>query len=178
MPYQWRADRVAAMFYLDLFRSLHKHEVQYLVVGGIAINLYGVERATMDIDLVLAMTEENLQRFLCVATEFGLKPMLPVKIESLCDPAQIDEWVREKNMIAFNLRPASKTAPSVDIIVQPKVPFATMHRNRVEKNIDGIVFKIASIDDLIELKTGTGRKQDASDIAALNKVKSVLSRKE
>jgi len=167
------------MFFLDLFRALQKQEVRYVVVGGVAINLHGIERATMDVDLVLAMDGENLQRFLRVATELELKPLLPVKIESLCDAAQLDEWVREKHMIAFNLRPASKTTnPSVDIIVQPKVSFATMYQNRIEKDIGGVQFSIASIDDLIALKTGTGRKQDASDITALNKVKSILGRRE
>ncbi len=161
------------MFYLDLFRELQKQEVQYVVVGGIAINLHGVERATMDVDLVLAMDEGNLQRFLRAATELELKPSLPVKIESLCNAAQLDEWVREKHMIAFNLRPSSTTAPTVDIIVQPKVSFERMYQNRIEKNIGGVQFKVASIDDLIALKTGTGRNKDASDIAALNKVKQI-----
>ena len=161
------------MFYLDLFRELQKHEVQYVVVGGLAINLHGVERATMDVDLVLAMDEGNLQRFLRAANELGLKPSLPVKIESLCDAAQLDEWVREKHMIAFSLRPASKTAPSVDIIVQPKVSFETMYRNRIEKDIGGVLFKLVSIDDLIALKTDTGRGKDASDIVALRQVQQI-----
>ncbi len=164
------------MFYLDLFRELQKHDVQYVVVGGIAINLHGVERATMDVDLVLAMDEANLQRFLRAAAELDLKPSLPVKIESLCNAAQLDEWVREKHMIAFCLRPPSKTAPSIDIIVQPKVSFETMYRNRIEKDIGGVQFKVASVDDLIALKTDTGRNQDASDIIALNKVKQILAK--
>ncbi len=163
------------MFYLDLFRTLQKHDVKYVVVGGIAINLHGVERATMDVDLVLAMDEGNLQRFFRVATELDLKPSLPVKIESLCNAAQVDAWVREKNMIAFCLRPPSKTAPSVDIIVRPKVSFETMFQNRVEKDMDGVRFKLASVDDLIALKTDTGRNKDASDIVALNKVKQILA---
>ena len=98
---------------------------------------------------------------------------MPVKIESLCDAAQLDEWAREKHMIAFNLRPPSKTGPSVDIIVQPKVSFDTMYRNRIEKDIGGVLFKLASINDLIALKTDTGRSKDASDIVALNKVKEI-----
>ena len=163
------------MFYLDLFRELQKHEVQYVVVGGIAINLHGVERATMDVDLVLAMDEGNLQRFLRAATELELKPSLPVKIEALCNAAQLDAWVAEKHMIAFCLRPASKTAPFVDIIVRPKVAFETIYRNRLEKDIGGVLFKLASIDDLIALKTDTGRNKDASDIVALRKVQQIAS---
>jgi hypothetical protein len=165
------------MFYLNLFRALQKHEVRYVVVGGIAINLHGVERATMDADLVLAMDQDNLARFLKVASDLALKPLLPVKIEALCDAQQIDEWVREKHMLAFNLRPTSPTLPSVDILVQPKVPFETLYCNRIKRDFGDVQFSIASIDDLIAMKAGTGRKQDASDIIALNKVKSVLHRR-
>lgn len=164
------------MFYLDLFSELQKHEVRYLVIGGIAINLHGVERATMDVDLVLAMDEDNLQRFLRAATELKLKPTLPVQLESLCDSRQIDEWVCEKHLIAFSLRPPSRTAPSIDIVVRPRVPFEAMYQNRLEKDIGGVRLNVASIDDLIALKTDTGRNQDASDIVALNKVKQVFSK--
>lgn len=163
------------MFYLDLFRALQTHDVQYVVIGGIAVNLHGVERATMDVDLVLAMDERNLQCFLRAAAELKLTPTLPVKIESLCDPAQLDEWIREKHMIAFCLRPVSKTAPSVDIIVRPKVAFDAIYRNRVEKKIGGVLFKLVSVDDLIALKSGTGRNKDASDIVALNKVRQIAA---
>ena len=155
------------MFYLDLFRSLQEERVDYVVVGGLAINLHGVERATMDVDLVLAMDEANLRRFLSAATRLQLKPTLPVPLESLCDAQQLDTWVREKHLIAFSLHSATLNAPTVGIIVRPAVPFEDMHRNRIEKDIGGVRFSLASIEDLISLKTGTGRKQDASDIEAL-----------
>ena len=49
-----------------------------------------------------------------------------------------------------------------------------MYRNRVEKDIGGVRLKLASVDDLIALKTDTGRTKDASDIVALNKVKQIV----
>lgn len=155
------------MFYLDLFRALQEERVDYLVVGGLAINLHGVERATMDVDLVLAMDEGNLRRFLNAATRLKLKPSLPVPLEALCDAKQVDTWVREKQLIAFSLQSGSSTTPTVDIIVRPALPFDRMYRNRIEKDLGGVRLSLASIEDLIVLKTGTGRKQDASDIEAL-----------
>jgi hypothetical protein len=155
------------MFYLDLFKTLQEERVDYVVVGGLAINLHGVERATMDVDLVLAMDDANLKRFLAAAKRLELNPSLPVRIESLCDAKQVDAWVREKHLIAFPLRPAKPNAPTVDVIVRAAVPFERMHRNRIEKDLGGVRLNLASIDDLIEMKTGTGRKQDASDIEAL-----------
>jgi len=164
------------MFYLDLFRALQDERVEYVVVGGLAINLHGVERATMDVDLVLAMDEANLRRFLSAATRLKLKPTLPVPLEALCDARQIDTWVREKRLIAFSLHPASPNLPTVDIIVRPAVPFDVMHRNRIEKDIGGVRFSLASVEDLIALKTATGRKQDASDIEALRVVARVTGK--
>ena len=74
------------MFYLDLFKCLHAREVRYLVAGGLAMNLHGVPRMTMDIDLVLALDEANVDSFLACARELGLKPQAPVPLESLRDP--------------------------------------------------------------------------------------------
>lgn len=165
------------MFYLDLFKALQEERVDYVVVGGLAVNLHGVERATMDVDLVLAMNAANLGRFLKAATRLTLTPMLPVPIESLCDAKQLKAWVRDKHMIAFALHSATPNLPTVDIIVQPAVSFATMRRNRIEKDIGGVRFSLASIDDLIRLKTGTGRKKDAYDIEALKIARRVTGRR-
>lgn len=155
------------MFYLDLFRVLQEEQVDYVVVEGLAINLHGVERATMDVDLVLAMDERNLRRFLNAAKRLGLTPSVPVPLDALCDAKQVDTWTREKNLIVFPLRSLSPVTPTVDIVVRPAIPFDRMYRNRVEKDLGGVRLNLACIDDLIALKTGTGRKQDASDIEAL-----------
>jgi len=36
------------MFYLDLFKELNEADVRYLVVGGLAMNLHGVPRMTIE----------------------------------------------------------------------------------------------------------------------------------
>lgn len=159
------------MFYLDLFRALEREKVDYVVVGGLAIMFHDVERSTMDVDLVLAMSENNLRRFLAVANDLQLAPLLPVPLASLCDAQQLETWIREKNLIAFSLHAESHNLPTVDIIVQPKVPFDTMYRNRIEREVGDVRVRFASIDDLIAMKTGTGRAQDASDIKALEVVR-------
>jgi hypothetical protein len=34
-----------------------------MVAGGVAVNLYGIERATVDIDIILQLDKKNLLRF-------------------------------------------------------------------------------------------------------------------
>ena len=67
----------------DLLQSLSDEQIEYVVVGGLAVQLHGFLRATFDIDLVLAMNDENLKRFIAVAKRYELVPGIPVPIESL-----------------------------------------------------------------------------------------------
>lgn len=43
----------------DLIKTLSDAEVDYVVVGGLAVVLHGYQRATMDVDVVLAMDENG-----------------------------------------------------------------------------------------------------------------------
>ncbi|MGH6885037.1 MAG: hypothetical protein ACREGK_03065 [Geminicoccales bacterium] len=158
------------MFYLELFRALQEHEVRYLVVGGVAVNLHGIGRLTVDVDLMLALDALNLERFVTVALRFPLEPVMPVKLEHLADAAKVNEWIAKKGMLAFALRSSDPATPTVDILVKPVVPFEDAWARRVQRSVEGIAIPIATIEDIIRLKTGTGRQKDEADIQALRQL--------
>jgi len=56
----------------DVFASFQKHEVRYVVIGGIASVLYGVPRATFDLDILIDATPENTQNLLDALSEAGM----------------------------------------------------------------------------------------------------------
>jgi len=56
----------------DVFKYFQKNEVRYLVIGGIASVLYGVPRATFDLDILIDPTIENAQNLLNALSEAGL----------------------------------------------------------------------------------------------------------
>jgi hypothetical protein len=56
----------------DVFASFQKHEVKYIVIGGIASVLYGVPRATFDLDILIEATPENTQRLLDALIDAGM----------------------------------------------------------------------------------------------------------
>lgn len=161
------------MFYLDLFRALDRENVRYVLIGGLALNIHGVERATMDIDLMLAMDAGNLEAFRRVAEGMGMTPVLPVSMKDFADPTTRQQWINEKHMLAFALRPKESSAPTVDILVRPKVAFDMAWARHIKKDMGDIYVRLAHIDDLIALKTGTGRQRDAADVAALERLKTL-----
>ena len=145
----------------------------FVVVGGLAVALHGYQRVTMDVDVVLAMTPQNLRRFIDSAKIAGLHPVVPVPIDTLADPDLIARWHEEKGMLAFALRGADLMASVLDVLIKPVVPFEELKRDAVMVPVGPLIVPIASIEHLIAMKTGTGRGKDAIDIEELRKIQAL-----
>ena len=163
------------MFYLDLFRALDEAQVRYVLVGGLALNVHGVERATMDVDIAIALDPVNLRQTVAALRSLGLQPVAPVGWDEVLRPGQLERWYDEKHMLALGVRKTGGFDPTVDVLTRTSVPFDSLYANRIVKMMDGMPVSIVSIDDLIALKTGTGRKIDASDVQALKTLKKIQS---
>lgn len=161
------------MFYLDLFAALDRHHVDYVLIGGLAVSLHGVERATMDIDISVAMTPGNLGALADMAQELGMRPVLPVPLASLTDLAQLERWHRERQLEAFALSTPELRGVTLDILLYPPVDFQDMLSRAVRYDIRGTPVVVAAIDDLIALKEAVGRPIDLTDIAHLKRLREV-----
>ena len=155
------------MYYEEIFQELNRREVRYLVVGGVAVNLYGVPRATMDLDLMVDLKRANLQKFITALTKLGYKPKLPVKIEDLLDPQKRRFWQKEDNERPFQ---------QVDIFVDNPIEFEEAERAKEIMESGGPKIPLIGVDGLIALKQKSGRKQDLSDVEALKKIKELIDR--
>jgi len=154
----------------DLIKLLTEKEIDFELVGGLAVALQGYQRVTMDVDVVLAMDKGNLDRFVSVAKDAGLRPTTPVPLESLCRPELIEQWHREKGMPDFSLRGAEAQATVLDVLIKPIVSYADLRRDAVMADIGASRVAVASIPHLIAMKTGTGRGKDLIDIDELQKL--------
>ena len=161
------------MFYIDLFSALQRHQVQYVLIGGLAVSLHGVERTTMDIDITVAMQPDNLSALIAMAQELKLKPELPVPLESLLDLNLLKKWHDERNLKAFALKTDQLAGVTLDILLFPPIDFAGMYHHAVIFDIANTQVKVATIDDLIAMKSVVGREIDLMDIEHLNTLKNL-----
>lgn len=161
------------MFYLDLFSALVRHRVDYVLIGGLAVSLHGIERATMDIDVTVAMTQKNLAALVAMARELEMVPVLPVGLDVLTDPEQLAQWHRERNLQAFALRAPGRAGVTLDVLLYPPVDFGVLQSHSVSFKAGDVPVAVASIDDLIALKLAVGRPIDLADIEHLKRLKGV-----
>ena len=158
------------MFYLDLFATLHRHQVEYVLIGGLAVALHGIERNTMDIDVCIVISPDNLRRMIEAAKELNLSPVLPVPLETLSQIDTLKEWHQQRNLQAFALRTPDLAGVTLDLLLFPPIAPADMCQRAVRLDVSGIAIQLASVNDLIALKQSVGRPIDLADIEHLKRL--------
>lgn len=157
-------------FLKKLFSSLNKENVKYMVAGGVAVNLYGIERATADIDIILMLNDKNLSQFVKVAKRLALKPKLPVKIEDFIDSNKRKEWIKNKNMKVFSLYDTKNPFFLLDVFVEIPFNFDEVYRQRKRIKFEDTTIPVVPIKELINMKEKSNRPQDKADIFYLKKI--------
>ncbi|RKY31607.1 MAG: hypothetical protein DRP68_04760 [Candidatus Omnitrophota bacterium] len=156
--------------YIKIFSEFNRRRIKYIVVGGLAVNLYGIPRMTYDIDLLLDMEEKNLKKFLLLLKRWGFKPKIAVDIMDFTKEEKRRMWVKKKNMKAFNLFNPSWPLSEIDILINTPVDYKKAKNDIKYIKIKNIRIPLISIRNLIKMKESSKRKQDKTDCFYLKKI--------
>ncbi len=147
----------------ELLRRLVEADVEFVVVGGLAVNAWGVVRGTKDVDVVLAPEIDNLERVAEVAVKAGGRVQ---KGEALLGSAI---------SIASALASGEQVAIETDLgrldVVQglDGVPsYADLRSRASEAEVLGVAVAVCSIEDLKGMKRAAGRTRDLADLEDLD----------
>lgn len=154
----------------EIFKALADADVEYVVVGGLAVIMHGHLRATRNLDLVIGLEPQNCRKGMDALASIGLRPRLPVTLADFADPAKREDWTQNRNMLVFQLWDPANPERSVDAFVREPIDFRAMLSEAVIKDLDGVSIPVASIRHLIQLKQAAGRPLDIDDIQALREI--------
>ncbi len=161
------------MIYEEIFKEFELRGVRYLVVGGIAVNLYGYIRLTMDLDIMVDLSDKNLSKVVDVMEKFGYAPRVPVDPREFVSEEKRDKWIKEKGAVVFTFIHPKKPFKQIDIFLSNPIEFEEAYSRREAMTIGGAKVTIASIDDLIKMKTSTARPRDLEDVHHLERIKAL-----
>jgi hypothetical protein len=144
----------------QIFAALEAHGVEYVVVGGIAVQAHGHVRMTNDIDIIPAPTRANLERLASALSALGARVLNPGS-EHLPIDAQM--------LPRATLWQFTTTHGDIDVLhdAPGAAPFPPLRERALVIALGEHSIPIASRDDLIRMKRATGRPVDVADIAAL-----------
>lgn len=133
-----------------IFESLNRQQVEYILIGGYAVILHGLPRTTQDIDLVLKMSEDNINRFRkALQVLYDDKDIEVITISELMKYAVIRYGTPDN----FYIDVMSKIGEAAD--------YHSIEYE--EKTLGEVKIWIATAEALYKLKRDTIRPQDKSD---------------
>lgn len=144
---------------LAVLRSLDRERVAYVLVGGVALNVHGLVRATEDLDIVIRPDEANVER-------------LRRALRAVWDDPEIDAITAEDLGGAY---PVVRYGPPegtlyVDILARIGERLGYDDLEIEEHLIEGVRVRVASPRALYRLKKATVRPIDHVDAAALKQM--------
>jgi hypothetical protein len=147
---------------------LRDADVRYLIVGGLAVAAHGYGRVTFDLDLVLQMQPENLRRAIAALESLGYRPTAPVPAAHFADARMRENWIREKNMVVFQMQSPRHAETPIDLFVTEPFDFDQEHEAALIGEIEpGLSARFIGIDALIRMKEAAGRDKDREDVRQL-----------
>jgi len=156
--------------YKTIFEELNEENIDYLVVGGLAVNFHGIPRMTYDIDLMIHLDSANILKLVSKFVKWGYQPRVPVNPEDLANEKKRNNWIQNKNMKAFTFYNERQPIGEVDLVMESPIPYDELRARAITIELEGQEIPVVSIQDLIELKLEAGRKQDISDVENLRAI--------
>lgn len=137
----------------DLLRAFNANAVKYLIIGGHALAVHHIPRATKDLDLFIRSDKENAEAAFRALAQFG------APLEGM-SPADFADGT------TFQI---GQEPDRIDILQKiDGISFDEAWVNRIEGTIDGEVpALVISKEDLIRNKLASGREQDLLDAKKL-----------
>jgi hypothetical protein len=146
----------------ELFRALARSGVEYVTIGGIAIQAHGGQRLTQDLDVAIAASNDNLARLAAALLDLDARILGPGGQRSRSVPtapllASSDQW----HLITPH--------GPLDIVTLPAHlgSFADMRARAHEVPLGDLSIPIAHREDLLKMKRAAGRPQDLADVRLL-----------
>jgi hypothetical protein len=137
----------------EFLQLLNSHHVDYLLIGGYAVGYYGYPRATIDMDIWIAVHPQNAERLVAVLTAFGFG----------ASEVSADLFLQANQVIRMGVPPLRLEL----LTTISGVEFGECYAHRTVDVIDGVPVNVISLHHLKVNKQASGRLKDLSDLEHL-----------
>jgi predicted nucleotidyltransferase len=156
----------------EILKALAKGGVEFVVVGGIAVQAHGYIRGTGDVDLVPRPSLLNLSRLAEVLADLEAEVLRSTSPVNLGDP----QLLKRAPLVPLLTRSGRLDLIGIEHLAGAPGSFDELRKRALVVDFDGVEIAVAGLDDLIRMKRAAGRPQDLVDIGALTRDDEELER--
>jgi hypothetical protein len=137
-------------------------QVDFVVIGGVAVIMQGASRFTKDLDICYSTERQNLDRLGAVLTSLGARLR---GVEEDVPFIPNGRTLRHTQILTL-----ATPDGNLDLLVKPdgSPSYTTLRARANQVELDGITVRIASVEDMIAMKRASARPQDLVDLESLD----------
>lgn len=151
-----------------MLRALEREGARFAVAGGFACLAYGVVRVTMDLDLLVDVSDDNLLILWETLSRLGFMPQQPISRHDAVSAASLLRLSREKGMQALSWVHGTQPFLIVDLLVGESFRWSDDLVRRA--SVFGVETRVLSREELVRLKKLAGRNKDLIDVQELERL--------
>ena len=146
-----------------ILQLLERHEVRYVLIGGLAATLHGSPLRTGDADICPAATPDNLERLAAALRE------MEARIRSADAPGGLPFTCDAKFLQNVELLNLTTRFGDLDLSYRPAgtTGFEDLEKSAVSVHLEGTIVPVAALEDIIRSKEAAGRAKDAAALPTL-----------
>ena len=148
----------------EILLALADHRVDFVVIGGIAVQTHGYLRGTHDVDIIVRPTPLNLSRLSEALADLQAELRGGGTLR-LTDPHQL----RGAPLIPVMTRAGPLDVVHIDHVAGSPGDYARLRQAAITVELQGRSVVVAALPDLIRMKRAAGRDQDLADIEVLTR---------
>jgi predicted nucleotidyltransferase len=145
--------------------ELVDHRVEFIVIGGVAVQTHGHMRGTGDLDIIPAPNLLNLSRLAEALAALSARLRGADRPIAVGDP----HVLRRAPLVPLTTEYGRLDLLNLDLADGMPKTYGELRGRAVEVDLDGRIVPVAGLDDLIRMKRVAGREVDLSDIGALTR---------
>lgn len=146
-----------------ILEELAKHEVDFVLVGGMAAQTHGNTRMTNDVDVIPEPDPRNLAR---------LADALRALEARVLNPGHEDLEINAEMLPRATIWQLATPHGDIDVMHEAPgaAPYDKLRERALVIALDDLRIPVAGRDDLIRMKLARGRPVDHADVAALTDI--------
>jgi len=154
-----------------ILETLERHDVRYVLVGGLAATFHGSPHVTFDVDITPERSRRNLEALADALEDLDAR----IRVEDHPEGLAFDrsaEMLERTEILNLSTRHG---ALDLTFVPSGTQGYADLQRSKEDIDVDGVHVPVASLADVIRSKEAADREKDRLVLPSLRRLQERLS---
>lgn len=157
------------MRYEDVLKALKDNSVDFVVSGGYALSIHGVDTINTTLHLLVNLKRKNVERLVDALSRLGYSPVVQAHADHIINATSRDQLIKARRSDTITFYNTAENG-LVDICLRDENEFKSIKQGSLNYTKSSLRFPVISAGHLFEIKMRSGKWRDVRDARRLGEM--------